>query len=199
MRTFGISLLIFSYLFTSCRPIYLKATKQYPTIKTENDTAVINGTLGKIFHKKFEKYIHENPDVKNVLFGVVPGSMNDEWNVKTCRLLHDNCMHTILTDSSIIASGGVDLFLAGNNRTITELSKIGVHSWSDTKKDGIQYPRDAEEHQMFIELYKYIEIDTAFYWFTLKAAPAKDIHWMTADEIEIYKIKYSIDSLDNCF
>lgn len=199
MRTFGILLLLISSVTSSCGPIFLKVTKQYPTIETKNNMAIVNGVLGKTFHKKFEKYIDENPQVKNVQFGIVPGSMNDEWNVKTCRLLHENCMNTMLTDSSIIASGGVDLFLSGNNRTITDQSKIGVHSWRDAKKDGIEYPRDAEEHELFIALYNKIDIDTAFYWYTLKAAPGKDIHWMTPEEIEIYKIKNSVDSLSKCY
>ncbi|MBL4862158.1 MAG: hypothetical protein JKY09_03960 [Crocinitomicaceae bacterium] len=115
--------------------------------------------------------------------------MNDEWNVKTCKLLHENGMNTALLGHSEIASGGVDLFISGNKRTIAQGAKIGVHSWRGLKREGSSYPRTDEEHHIFLDLFKAIEMDTAFYWFTLRAAPAGDIHWMTADEIEYYHLK----------
>ena len=97
--------------------------------------------MGKTFHKQFVKFIANNPDIKDVVLENVPGSINDEWNVKTCLLLHEKGMNTILLPTSEIASGGVDLFISGNKRMIANGAKIGVHSWQDGKKDGIEYPR----------------------------------------------------------
>ena len=31
-------------------------------------------------------------------------------------------------------------------------------------------------------------IPADFYWFTLEAAPADDIHWMSRDEMETYAV-----------
>ncbi len=199
--TNSISILIISgvFILTSCSTILLKASGEYPSIEVDGNTAKINGVLGKQFHKMFVKFIEENPEIKDLVLEKIPGSMNDEWNVKTCRLIHQNCMNTILKEDSEIASGGVDLFVSGNNRTIEEGAMIGVHSWRDAKKDGGEYPKDSEEHVLFLDFFEEIEIDTAFYWYTLRAAEAKSIHWMSNEEMELYKMEMTVDSTNSCF
>ncbi len=162
------------------------------TIIKKGDEAYINGVLGKKFYKRFKKFIKENPEIKTIVFEEVPGSINDEWNVKSCVLLHQSGFNTRLTSNSMIASGGVDLFISGNKRYIEKGAKIGVHSWSDGKKDGADYPRDDEGHQIFFDMFEKINMDTAFYWFTLRAAPAESIHFMTEEEIELYQLKKDI-------
>ena len=97
-----------------------------------------------------------------------------------------NGLNTHLTASSEVASGGTDFFLAGVNRSMDEGAKIGVHSWSDGINEAKDYSRDAPEHEANR---KYIEDmlgDDAFYWFTIYAAPAADIYYMTLDEVVQY-------------
>ncbi len=92
-------------------------------------------------------------------------------------------LNTRLLATSEIDSGGVDLFLAGVERTMEDGAHIGVHSWSDGFKDAVDYPRDAPEHE---QNRKYIEDmlgSDVFYWFTIQAAPADGIHEMTNSEI----------------
>lgn len=168
--------------------ILIAITGETPTIELKNDKAHISGLLGKKFHKKFEKFVIEHPEVKELVLVNIPGSINDEWNVKTCLLLNKNGMNTHLLSTSEISSGGVDLFISGNKRTIEEGAKIGVHSWRDGNKDGSEYPRDSEEHIMFLDFFKEIKMDTTFYWYTLRAAPADSMHWMTNQEIKKYNM-----------
>ncbi len=180
---------IFTILFSSCEKSIILLSGEKPTIELKNNQAHVNGVLGKTFYKRFRKFIEENPIVKDVVLEDVPGSANDEWNVKSCLLLQKKGMNTIVKSNSEIASGGVDLFISGNKRTIEQGAMIGVHSWSDMRKDGSEYPRDSEEHDIFIDFFNEIEMDTAFYWYTLRAAPANSIHWMTEDEIEFYGLR----------
>lgn len=175
--------------FTSCEKTYILLSGDKPKIELKDGKAYINGVLGKTFYKRFKKFIEENPSVTTCVLEDIPGSANDEWNVKACLLLHNNEMSTELKSYSEIASGGVDLFISGNSRFIEEGARIGVHSWKDGKKEGIEYPRDSEEHKIFLDFFEKIDIDTAFYWYTLKAANADDIHWMTNDEINFYNLK----------
>ena len=37
-----------------------------------------------------------------------------------------------------------------------------------------------------------MDIPSAFYWFSLKAAPHDSMHWMSADEIKRYKLTTSL-------
>lgn len=183
-----IILFISGLLFTNCEKTIILFSGEKPTIELKNNKAHVNGVLGKTFYKRFKKFIENNPAVKDVVLENVPGSVNDEWNVKSCVLLHKNGMNTIVKSNSEIASGGVDLFISGNKRIIEKGARIGVHSWSDGK-DGSEYPRDSKEHDIFIDFFNEIKMDTAFYWYTLRAAPANDIHWMTQNEIEEYQLE----------
>jgi hypothetical protein len=176
-------------LFISCEKTFIVLSGDKPNIELKNDKAYVNGILGKTFYKILVKFTDENPKVKDFVLENVPGSANDEWNVKSCLLIHKNGINTELLSTSEIASGGVDLFISGNSRVIADGAKIGVHSWREGKKEGIDFPRDSEKHDLFIDFFSTIEMDTAFYWYTLVAAPANDIHWMSASEIEKYQLE----------
>ncbi len=188
MKNFLVIFLV-SISFLGCEMHRAILSGEKPTIELKEGKAYINGVLGKPFHKRFEKFTTQNPTIKTVVFGNVPGSANDEWNVKTCALLHEKNMNTELESTSEIASGGVDLFISGHKRTIAEGAKVGVHSWSNGKKEGIEYPRDSKEHEIFLTFFDQIKMDTAFYWYTLRASPAESIHWMTKAEIELYNLE----------
>jgi hypothetical protein len=89
----------------------------------------------------------------------------------------------------MIASGGTDFFLAGKKRIIENGAMIGVHSWDSPGESALDLPKDNEEHQKYLSYYNQVGIPAEFYWFTLKAAPPEDIHFMTDDEITKFQIK----------
>lgn len=176
-------------LFVSCEVVFLAVLNEKPTIEVRNDKVIVNGVLGKRFYKKFVRCLEENPNVNTIVLDQVPGSINDSWNMKSCLLLNEKGLNTELLSTSIIASGGVDLFISGVERKIANGAKIGVHSWRGLKKEALDYPRDDPEHDMFLSYFDKIEMDTSFYWFTLHAAPADSMHWMTKQEIKRYNLK----------
>ena len=83
-------------------------------------------------------------------------------------------------------SGGTDFFISGKELHIEKGAKIGVHSWAGYDLVATELPKNHPEHKLFLEFYPKIEIDTAFYWFTLRAAPAQEMHYMTEKEIAFY-------------
>ena len=64
-------------------------------------------------------------------------------------------------------------------------ARIGVHSWydDDDEMDGVDYPRDAPDHELNRRYVEDMLGTDAFYWFTLEAAPADGMHYMTEAEI----------------
>ena len=86
----------------------------------------------------------------------------------------------------MVASGGTDLFLAGAKRILEPGACVGVHSWSDGFRDGQDAPKDAPIHQEYLDFYKAIGIDGAFYWYTLDVASADEMHWMSASEAKSF-------------
>ena len=110
--------------------------------------------------------------------------MDDDTMIPRAYRVRELGLNTHLLSTSVIQSGGVDLFLAGVERTIESGAMIGVHSWSDGSRDAADYARDAPEHE---QNRKYVEDmlgSDAFYWFTIYAAPADDIHFMTQNEVD---------------
>lgn len=98
---------------------------------------------------------------------------------------------TIVPSGGLVASGGTDLFLAGVQRIIEPGACIGVHSWAAEDFTATDIPRTSPEHDRYLDYYNDVGIDLAFYWFTLEAAPADDMHWMTAMEVGQYGVSTS--------
>lgn len=72
-------------------------------------------------------------------------------------------------------------------------TQVGVHTWSDGRQDATDFPRDSEAHQFFIQYYLDIGMSQQqaedFYFFTIHAALADDIHWMTREELLRHEIE----------
>lgn len=153
--------------------------------------AEMYGVIGPGIVTKITELTTKYPAVKNIVLMNVPGSVDDDSNLRAARLVYDRGLNTELLANSDIASGGVDFFLAGNRRVIANGARLGVHSWGGD--DGLiaaQLPRDHAEHKPYIEFYQHIKLaePAEFYFFTLNAAPAESIHIMTPAEISRWKM-----------
>jgi hypothetical protein len=138
-------------------------------------------TLGK-----FEAVIADNPQITTLVQCEMPGSSDDDTMIALSYRVRDLGLNTHLTANSMVASGGTDLFLAGAERTIAAGARVGVHSWSDGTNDASAFPKDSSEHDANADYIFDMLGDEAFYWFTIYAAAADDIHWMTTAEIAQY-------------
>ena len=152
----------------------------------------MDGDMGNNIDKKFENLIEDYPNIVLVNFGECPGSRNDEAMIKAASLLRNSGINTHLPATSIIESGAVDFYLAGNTRTRESGSLIGVHAWSDGNNSATDYPIGHSEHQLYIDYYIFcgysVEDAEELYYFIINAAPPDDIHYMTEEEIEEYQI-----------
>jgi len=135
---------------------------------------------------QFEDVMEANPDVTTLVECIVPGSSDDDTMIALSYLVRDMGLDTHLTSGSQVASGGTDLFLAGVTRSMVAGADIGVHSWSDGENDAADFPRTSTEHDQNRDYIADMLGDDAFYWFTIDAAPAADMHWMTPAEIAKY-------------
>lgn len=101
-------------------------------------------------------------------------------------LIMNSTEQTHLTAQSAIASGAVDLFLSGVNRTMERGAQMGVHSGSDTRKEAANYPKDAHEHALNRDYIVDMDVPEDFYWFTIYEAPADATAWMSVADIKQY-------------
>ena len=148
------------------------------------DEIVLIGDIDRRSLRRFKRVTRANPEIKTLVLEWIGGSVDDEANVKLSRAIHSGGFTTLVPSDGMIASGGTDLFLAGQNRILEPGACVGVHSWAaGDGREGIDLPRNAPEHQIYLRYYRDIGIPQGFYWFTLDAAPAAGMHWMTAREV----------------
>lgn len=155
---------------------------------TDSDTVYMNGVIYGNTLDDIKTLFREHPQVKHIVMVNVPGSIDDEVNLLASREIRKHGVSTHIPADGMVASGGTDMFLAGTTRTVESGAKLGVHSWSGGEKEALDYPRDHQEHTKYLTYYKEMGIPTSFYWYTLEAAPADDIFWMTPQDIITYQV-----------
>ena len=189
----GLLMLLIFFLATSCAKESKRKFGIFTVLK-DNVTTEMNGTISSRTPKQFDKMIEKYPNIKTINMLNCPGSKDDEANLKVSKKMHDLGIGFHLSSTSEIASGAVDMYVGGIKRTREPGSKIGVHSWGAGKGDPIatSYPEGDAVHLPYINYYVSVgftqEEAEKFYYFTINAAPAEGMHWMTDEEIETYKI-----------
>lgn len=165
------------------------------TITAEGEQLVAQGVIDGSSVSVVRNAIAQNPQAKTLILQNIPGSADDVANLKLARMVRDAGLRTVVPSDGMVASGGTDLFLAGTKRRAAPGACIGVHSWATGGITGVQqatdFPRDDPEHQKYLSYYAEMGIPAAFYWYTLEAAPAESIHWMTAAEVNEYRLTTS--------
>ncbi|MCK7612494.1 hypothetical protein [Roseibium sediminicola] len=138
--------------------------------------------------EQFDDLYRAFPGITTLVLTDISGSSDDATNVRLGYRVRKLGLATHVPAGAEIYSGGVDLFLAGVQRTIGDGAVLGVHSWDDGTRDGADYPKDSPAHD---EARSYTEAmlgDDRFYWFTLSAAPSDGIHVMKEREIRDYHL-----------
>ncbi|MCD4754146.1 MAG: hypothetical protein K8R40_13835 [Anaerolineaceae bacterium] len=185
--TFIAALLIFPALLQGAGSIYLNS-RVTTKFEVKGNEVSMNGDINSKTYDQFVELLERNPQVDTLVEEIVPGSVDDETMIKLAYFVREKGLNTKLLSYSEIDSGGVDLFLAGVERTMEDGAHIGVHSWSGGFKEAKDYPEDAPEHEANRKYVEDMLGKDDFYWFTIYAASAKDIHEMTQEEIEKYEL-----------
>lgn len=163
------------------------ADEELATFTVDGATATMTGVINSSTPDDVRSLLDDHPEVTTIEMIDVPGSIDDAANLEASRLIRDAGLATHANANSALASGGVDFFLAGATRTYDPGAQFGVHSWATGDgTEGINVPRDDQQHNLYLDYYAEMGIDPAFYWFTLEAAPADDIYWMTNNELTNY-------------
>ncbi|MEM7456469.1 MAG: hypothetical protein AAF456_19140 [Planctomycetota bacterium] len=157
--------------------------------EVDGDVAMMNGVINSNTPAAVLQLIHEHPEIGTIQMENVPGSVDDEANLRASRYVRKFGFNTLITADSSIASGGTDFFLAGRNRSVEHGARIGIHSWGGVGVSGAEVPRNDPQHRLYLDYYEEMGIPAEFYWRTLEAAPVSGIHWMTEDEIQRFGVR----------
>ena len=150
----------------------------------KGETAYVNGGTDQFSLDEMKAFLKDNPDVERLVLRNMPGTTDSVTNLKIARLIRRRGLDTHLERRSYIASGAVDLFLSGVNRTMECGAMIGVHSWS---LDGYISPLDlgSDQYQPMHERFlSDMGVDPKFYVFTRSAAEPENMYYLNDEEIE---------------
>lgn len=169
--------------------LFLTMDNTAAAFRVEGSVAYMNGVITSGTPARVLELIMEHPEVRIIELQQVPGSIDDEANLRAAMMVYNHRFTTRLSEHSTVASGGTDFFLAGWQRELVPGARLGVHSWSgENGVEGCDVARDDPEHQKYLRFYRRVGVPDEFYWYTLKVAPAGGIHWMTPREIEKYHV-----------
>jgi len=168
---------------------YMKYDNMEAEFEVNGDIAYMYGVICAGTPARVLELLFTHPKVKTIEMLHVPGSIDDVANLRASLYVYRFGLNTKLNKASIVASGGTDFFLAGKERMVADGAKIGVHSWGGGPKPATELPKNHKSHEKYLEYYRAINIPEEFYWYTLDAAPASDIHFMTEEEIVKYKVR----------
>lgn len=171
---------------------FLEAEELPASFEVEGTRAVMTGVIGADTPDAVRRLLRDHPDVSTIVLRQVPGSLDDEANLEAARLVRAAGLHTHVPADGTIASGGVDFFLAGTERTVDPGARLGVHSWAadflGLIVEGASFPRSHGSHEIFLAYYREMGVPEPFYWFTLESASAEGLHWMTPAEIRRFSL-----------
>ena len=156
--------------------------------RVAGDVAVMTGVIDSGSGAKLKRLFERHPGIKTIVMQDVGGAVDDTANLEAARMVRARGLHTLIPADGLVASGGTDFFLAGVRRTVEPGAMIGVHSWSGPAGEGADLPRDHPEHRQYLRYYRDMGIPAEFYWYTLRAAPSDEMHWMSKDEQQRYRI-----------
>ena len=170
--------------------------------KVSNFAIIRDGDLGVNVFNKLVDITQNYPNITEIGLKNIDGSVHDDINMQTGLLLRKAGLNTYVLDTegegTDIASGGVDLFTAGVKRKIEnqETVKLGIHSWAGENDEGVRiegkdFPKEHKRHHdQLLYFCKMLGVDVGydFYFRTLEAADADNIHSMTDDELVEYNI-----------
>ncbi|WCN10593.1 alpha/beta hydrolase [Marinomonas mediterranea] len=155
------------------------------------DSAYLSGVLGRELTNTLKSMIEQHPNVTELVLVDVPGSLDQQETMNSARLIRRLGLNTHIARTGYVLSGGVDLFLGGVKRTIGPGSAVGVHAWRDqdnpSSNAGTIMKGEVDMadpvHAEYVNFYLSLGIPERFYWFSLNAAPAERIYYLTSEEI----------------
>jgi len=125
-----------------------------------------------------DQLLRAYPDINTLVLSQVSGTQDVVSNDALARRIRKAGLNTHLEANSSIASGAVDLFISGVQRTAECGARVGVHAWggagfdAQDAKEGLGWDNMAAFKRDFLED---MGIAPNFYDYTRQAAPSAGI------------------------
>lgn len=164
-------------------------TDEAATFRLRGSAVLVDGRIGGRFPVRLQQALDDADGLAtSIWLRDVLGSVDQEATFAAGRRIRELGLATHVPRGGVIASGGVEVFLAGSRRTIDTGARLGVHSWSveidGVRVDGRDLHPSHRLHKQFLAYYLEMGMSEDYYWFVVDSAASDDVHWLTDDELD---------------
>ncbi|TRD11703.1 hypothetical protein FGU71_07365 [Erythrobacter insulae] len=153
-----------------------------------NKRAAIIGTTGPDAPAQFDAMLRDFPRISVLEMVDAGGTSHDIANLELGRRIRAAGLNTHVPEGGSARSGGVELFLAGQNRTMAPGAQFAVHSWLDNYgRQPDDFAPDAPENRLYLDYYIEMGMSESrareFYAMT-NSVPHSEALWLRADDMQ---------------
>lgn len=136
---------------------------------------------------QFAAMMRAHPGIAVLEMIECPGTEDDRANLRLGLMLHAKGVATHVPDGGFVASGAVELFLAGKTRSAERAALFAVHSWEDDQgRQARDYAPDAPKNRAYLDYYRAVGLTlaeaAAFYAMT-NSVPFESARWLSRGEL----------------
>lgn len=164
--------------------------------KVKENIAFGYGTTTHRSYGVIKNLVRDHPEVDTLVLKNMPGTKDVDTNLKIARNIRKAGLKTHLERNSFIASGAVDLFLAGTERTMACGAIIGVHTIHYYKEGkafkGPSFHPGNLGHDPFQKrnerFLRDMGIDPTFYEFSRDKALPEELYYLKTEDINRFAL-----------
>ncbi|RZK00344.1 MAG: alpha/beta hydrolase [Novosphingobium sp.] len=137
--------------------------------------------------RQFATMLRDHPGIAVLEMVLCPGTEDDRANLRLGLMLREHGVATHVPDGGFVASGAVELFLAGETRSAEPAALFAVHSWEDDAgRQASDYAADAPKNRAYLDYYQAVGMTSvearAFYAMT-NSVPFSSAKWLSRGEL----------------
>lgn len=136
---------------------------------------------------QFRAMLRDHPGIAMLEMIDCPGTEDDHANLILGRMIRAGAIATHVPRNGWVASGAVEVFLAGIHRSVEPGARFAVHSWEDDRGRGPRdYSPEAPENRAYISYYLAMgmtERDARAFYDMTNSAPFSRPRFLTAAEM----------------
>jgi len=135
----------------------------------------------------FDAMLRDFPGIRTLEMVEAPGTSHDIANLAVGRRIREAGISTHVPRGGSVRSGAVELFLAGETRSIEDGATFAVHSWLDNHgREADDFAANHPSHRLYLDYYVEMGMSEsqahAFYAMT-NSVPHASARWLKADEM----------------
>jgi len=135
----------------------------------------------------FEAMMREFPNLATLEMAYCPGTHDDRANLRLGRMIRAHGLATYVPTGGYVASGAVELFIAGVQRYAEPTARFAVHSWEDySGREPGDMPLSAPQNRAYLDYYRAMgmsEQEARGFYAMTNSVPFESYRMLTAAEM----------------